>query len=194
MIFYMIFYIIFYKSLAFCLWNTKKSYEKFAFSVNLIILGSVYILIVYYIDMKKLMKKMSLGFLGLFGFLAIGAGTLGVATQANAQVEWGWSNPDLKYNPDVIGSTSMQNDSLITTIKSFVNWVLTILALIALIVLLWGGFQMLTAAGDDGKYKKGFTILKQAAIGLAFIALAWLMVSLIFWLLGLITGSGGGQG
>ncbi len=144
--------------------------------------------------MKNIMKKMSLGFLGLFGFLAIGFGTLGISSQADAQVDWGWSSPDTSYNPDVIGSKSMQKDSLITTVKSFVNWVLRILGLIALMVLLWGGFQMLTAAGDENKYKQGFTILKQAGIGLAFIALAWLMVSLIFWLLGLITGSGGGQG
>jgi hypothetical protein len=43
------------------------------------------------------------------------------------------------------------------------------LALVALVVLLWGGFQMVTAAGDDAKYKKGFKILQQAAIGLIFI-------------------------
>jgi len=41
---------------------------------------------------------------------------------------------------------------------------LGMLALIALVVLLWGGFQMVTAAGDDDKYKKGFKILQQAAI------------------------------
>ena len=45
---------------------------------------------------------------------------------------------------------------------------------------------MVTAAGDDGKYKAGFKILKQAAIGLAFIALAWFMVSIIFWLIGTV--------
>jgi hypothetical protein len=55
------------------------------------------------------------------------------------------------------------------------------LALIALIICLWGGFQMVTAAGDDGKYKKGMTILKQAAIGLIIIGVAWLFVSVIFW-------------
>jgi hypothetical protein len=31
---------------------------------------------------------------------------------------------------------------------------------------------MVTAAGDDGKYKVGFKILKQAAVGLIFIGLA----------------------
>jgi hypothetical protein len=57
------------------------------------------------------------------------------------------------------------------------------LAFIALIICLWGGFQMVTAAGDDGKYKKGMTILKQAAIGLVIIGVAWMFVSVIFWVI-----------
>ncbi len=60
------------------------------------------------------------------------------------------------------------------------------LALVALVILLRGGFQMVTAAGDDAKYKKGFKILQQAAIGLVFIGVSRLLVSVIFWLLGVI--------
>jgi hypothetical protein len=37
-------------------------------------------------------------------------------------------------------------------VKSGVNWVLGILALIALIYLMRGGFQMVTSGGDDDKY------------------------------------------
>ncbi len=74
-------------------------------------------------------------------------------------------------------------NSLVDTIKNFVNWTLRILALITLLILLWGGFQMLLAAGDEGKFKQGFTILKQAAVALAFIGLSWLLVSFIFWLI-----------
>ena len=46
---------------------------------------------------------------------------------------------------------------------------------------------MVTAAGDDGKYKKGMGILKQAAIGLVIIGVAWMFVSLIFWLIGTLS-------
>ncbi len=45
---------------------------------------------------------------------------------------------------------------------------------------------MVTAAGDDNKYKKGFTILKQAGIWLVFIGLSWLIVSLLFYIVGLM--------
>jgi uncharacterized YccA/Bax inhibitor family protein len=63
-----------------------------------------------------------------------------------------------------------------------VNWVLGILALIALLVVMYGGFQMVTSAGDEKKYGEGFTILKYAAIGLLLIGVAWFIVSGIFWL------------
>ena len=43
---------------------------------------------------------------------------------------------------------------------------------------------MVTAAGDETKYKEGFKVLKQAAIGLAVIGLSWLIVSFIFLLIG----------
>ena len=79
------------------------------------------------------------------------------------------------------------SDNLITTIKSFVNLALGFLGLIALIVLLYGWFQMVTAAGDEGKYKNGFKILRQAGIGLIFIGLSALFVQLIFWILWSIT-------
>ena len=79
------------------------------------------------------------------------------------------------------------SSSLLSTITTAINWLLGMLALIALVVCLWGGFQMVTAAGDDGKYKKGMGILKQAAIGLVIIGVAWMFVSLIFWLIGTLS-------
>ena len=79
------------------------------------------------------------------------------------------------------------SSSLLSTITKAINWLLGMLALIALVVCLWGGFQMVTAAGDDGKYKKGMGILKQAAIGLVIIGVAWMFVSLIFWLIGTLS-------
>ena len=82
------------------------------------------------------------------------------------------------------------SSSLLDTITNAVNWILGMLALIALIICLWGGFQMVTAAGDDGKYKKGMTILKQAAIGLVIIGVAWLFVSVIFWAIWTLSAGG----
>jgi phosphate starvation-inducible membrane PsiE len=65
-------------------------------------------------------------------------------------------------------------------IQSAVNWILALLGLITIIILIYGGFQMVTAAWDDNKYKKGFTIVKQAVIGLILIGVSALIVNLIF--------------
>ena len=133
--------------------------------------------------MKNTFKKV------LFSLWAIGlvwAWTLGmVNAQSIINNQWWASDPtavwnqNLQYNPWA-NTTSMKNDGLIITIKNFINRVLWLLSLIAMALCLWWGFQMLTANWDETKYKKWFTILKQAWIGLAIIALSWLIVSLIF--------------
>lgn len=53
---------------------------------------------------------------------------------------------------------------------------------------------MVTAAGDDAKYKKGMGILKQAAIGLVIIGVSWMFVSVIFWLIGTVSDSWAAKG
>jgi len=65
-------------------------------------------------------------------------------------------------------------------VQKAVNWILGILWLITVVILIWWGFQMVTAAGDDGKYKKWFTIVKQAVVGLILIGVSALIVNLIF--------------
>lgn len=87
----------------------------------------------------------------------------------------------------VVGSGTGQQDSFVNVVKWFINRVLGILALIALLILLYGGFQMVTSAGDEEKYKAGFTILKHAAMGLLLIGVAWFIVSIIFWLVNVLT-------
>ncbi len=107
---------------------------------------------------------------------ATGVGNVGVSWTADTATNGAWSS------------------SLLDTITNAVNWILGMLALIALIICLWGGFQMVTAAGDDGKYKKGMTILKQAAIGLVIIGVAWLFVSVIFWAIWTLSAEGDAPG
>ena len=99
----------------------------------------------------------------------------------------GWQ--DTEYNASVAWSQNLQKDSLIHTIRTAINWVLWILSLIALVLCLYAGFLMMTSGWDSKKYEKGVWILKWAWIGLAIIALSWLIVSLIFWLIGGSVGS-----
>lgn len=62
------------------------------------------------------------------------------------------------------------------------NWVATItnfLYLIAVIVILWAGFQILTAAWDEEKTKKWKTIIIQAVVWLLVIFIASSIVNFI---------------
>jgi uncharacterized membrane protein YhdT len=76
--------------------------------------------------------------------------------------------------------------SLITTVNNVINYALWLLALITLVILIFGGFTMLFSFNDDAGYKKWFTILKNAAIALVFIGLSWILVRFIFFVIDFI--------
>lgn len=101
---------------------------------------------------------------------------------------------DLAYDGEaeevnLIWTSDQQQDAFVNVVKWWVNWVLGILALIALIIIMYGGFLMVTSWGNDDEYNKGFTILKYAAVGLILIGVAWFIVSIIFWLVNKTAGN-----
>ena len=145
------------------------------------------------------MKKMLIGaFLGMFALAGVAVlpnyasadedtadssnGTYKVTTDSSFKAD-GWGTQDTQYNAGVAGADSLKWDSLIRTIKTAINWVLGLLSLVALVLCLRGGFQMMTSGGDQKKYESGLNVLKWAAIGLAIIAASWLIVSLIFFVI-----------
>lgn len=72
-----------------------------------------------------------------------------------------------------------RGDSLETGVQSMISFITNLLYLIAVGFVLYGGFQMLTAGGDDEKVKSGKKILTQAALGLLVIFIASSLVSFI---------------
>lgn len=90
---------------------------------------------------------------------------------------------------NLIWTDNQQQDAFVNVVKWWVNWVLGILALIALIIIMYGGFLMVTSAGNDDSYSKWFTILKYAAVWLILIGIAWFVVSIIFWLVAQTAGN-----
>lgn len=120
----------------------------------------------------------------LMGIAGIAWSTLAAGSFSNDQAGIGVN----VAGADTLGSNGSGEAKLIGSIRTAINWVLSMLGIIALIILLYGGFNMVTAAGDDAKYKKGFTILRQAGIGLIFVWVAWLFVNIIMWFIGKLTG------
>lgn len=88
-------------------------------------------------------------------------------------------------NNQISDHSTAQNQTL-QLVKNIINYVLGFLALVALVYLIYNGFLILTAGGDDAQYKKGMGSLKYAMIAIAGVGASRLIVSLIFRLLNLI--------
>ena len=78
-------------------------------------------------------------------------------------------------------------DNIITVIKNFINYALGLVALVAFGFLVRWGYKMVASGGDEGAYKEGVQILKNAAIGIAFISVSWFLVTFIFFIIGAVT-------
>jgi hypothetical protein len=72
-----------------------------------------------------------------------------------------------------------RNDNLETGVQRIIGFITNLLYLIAVCYALYGGFLILTSAGDEEKVKKGKTILLHGALGLLIIFLASSVVSFI---------------
>ena len=62
------------------------------------------------------------------------------------------------------------------TVINILQLVLGLLTLIAVVMIIWGGFTWLTAGGNEEKVEKAKQIITAAVIGLIVILLAWAIV------------------
>ncbi len=74
--------------------------------------------------------------------------------------------------------------NFIQTLDNLLGYLVGLLYFVAVVFALYGGFQILTAGGDEEKVKKGKTTLIQAVIGLVVIFLA---SNIIRWVITLWT-------
>lgn len=79
-------------------------------------------------------------------------------------------------------------------IQSIINVALTFVGLIALGFLIYGGFQYITAAGDEGKAESAKKTILYAIIGLIVIGLAAAVVNFVIEGFGGSGGQGAGGG
>ncbi len=110
-------------------------------------------------------------------YASAGAGLLALNT-ANT---FAGGSPTNTFGVDKASTTAgaLENETLPQTIQNYVNYLMTFLYLIAVLYALWGGFQILTAGGDDDKVSKGKTILIQGAIGLFVIWISGTIVKFV---------------
>ena len=77
---------------------------------------------------------------------------------------------------NVGGSVGLGTADLKATIVNIISWVLGILALVAVVMIIIGGFQWMTAAGNEEKIEKAKKVISAAVIGLIIVLLAWAIV------------------
>ena len=86
-----------------------------------------------------------------------------------------------------IGAGSVTNRTIVTewsadtVIQTWLSNLLGFLYLAAVLIAIWWGFNILTAAGDEEKVKKGKTILIQAMGWIVVIFLAGSIVDWLIW-------------
>ena len=93
-------------------------------------------------------------------------------SQAFATINFGQSN----VQTGLQGSTNTADSA----IQNLIQNALTFLGILAVCYALYGGFLMLTAGEDDGKVKKGKTVIINAALGIVVIVLSYSIVGFIF--------------
>lgn len=108
----------------------------------------------------------------------VGGLTLGVSS-AFAQVNTAYKNVD-----ESLGNTDLRD-----SVQFGINVFLSILALIAVILILVGGFRWMTAGGNDDKIASAKKTLVAALIGLVIIFAAWAIVLFAFSQISSATGT-----
>ncbi|MBU0671203.1 Ig-like domain-containing protein [Patescibacteria group bacterium] len=118
---------------------------------------------------------------GLIIILAVimGSSLFWIAAPADAQVFTDWD-------------INLGTADPLSIVVAIINWGLGILALIAVIVILIGGFVWMTSNGDEEKIKKAKLILRNGVIGLVIILAAWGIAAYIINIL--LDATGFGQG
>ncbi len=76
-------------------------------------------------------------------------------------------------------------------IKSGISLAIIIAAILTFAYLIWGGIQWITSGGDKGKYEEARNRITAALIGLAIVALAWLLIKVVAYFFGLPDPFGG---
>ncbi len=85
---------------------------------------------------------------------------------------------------------SLGNQPLITTITSIINVALSLLGIVAVVIVLIGGFKWMTAGGNDDKVTEGRKYITSGVIGIAIILSAWAVTRFVIKSLSDATGSG----
>ena len=73
----------------------------------------------------------------------------------------------------------LSTEDLSTTISNIINAVLALVGVVALGVILYGGFRWMTAAGNEESVGEAKKIITAGVIGLIIVIIGWAVVSFV---------------
>ncbi len=94
---------------------------------------------------------------------------------------------------DPATSLGLTSADLVTTVINIINWALGLLAIIAVALIIYGGYYWLTAAGNEERITKAKKIILNTVIGLVIILLAWAIVNFIIQTTSNVSNGDGGS-
>lgn len=122
--------------------------------------------------------------------LTLALSSLGLAQFAHATTDL--TDPDEVLPSEFTDATGLGDANLMETIGNLINVVLGFLGIVAVVIVLFGGFRWMTAGGNDEKVQEAKKLLIAGVIGLAIIFSAYAITS--FVLTSLINSSTGTSG
>ena len=86
------------------------------------------------------------------------------------------------FDPEgkIIEATKLTSASPVDITVNVIKWVLGLLGLIAVVMIIWGGFTWMTSAGNEERVRKAKDVLKAAIIGMIVVLISWVLVVFIF--------------
>ena len=129
---------------------------------------------------KLTLKKLTAGFLTLMVLSLLVMPVLVSASVGDANINF-------------IGTADigLAKGNLISTINTLIRYILSFLGLVAVIIILWGGFLWMTSAGDDDKVAKARKLIISGIIGIVIILAAFIIANFAISTIGAQLGDGG---
>ncbi len=82
----------------------------------------------------------------------------------------------ITVDSNLSGTLDLGSADLEDTVIKIIQWALGLLGLVAVVMILIGGFQWMTAGGNEEKVASAKKIISAAVIGLIIVLLAWAIV------------------
>lgn len=124
--------------------------------------------------MKKLHKQLLAGIMTLTLALAFAA-PLAFAQAPDPADPFGVN--EANFDGTLQGSG---DENLMELVTRIMQWIFSFLGIVAVLVILYGGFKWMTAGGDDGKVGEARKLIVNGIIGLIIILSAYAIATFVF--------------